>query len=108
MRSLAAALVAALAMLAGTMSPTQPLLPPPPPALTAPQIGGSISNSATCDAPQLAYLIGHMKSEIPVPVIPSKRRVSCDSCPMTQDYRPDRTNILFDANTGVITAVTCG
>lgn len=108
MRPLAGLLVAALALPIGTEAPNRSLIEPPPPAASAPAIGGAISPPSSCDAPQLAYLVGHMKSEIPVPVIPSKRRVACDSCPVTQDYRPDRTNILFDANTGVITSVTCG
>jgi hypothetical protein len=107
-KALAGVLVAGLAMLAGTEAPNTPLLTPRPPALNTPAIGGAIPPPSTCEAPSLAYLVGHMKSEIPVPVYPAKRRVICDSCEMTQDFRPDRTNILFDANTGVITAVTCG
>lgn len=108
MRPLAGLMVAALALTVGAESPNRPLLGPPPPAANAPAIGGAISPPSSCDAPSLAYLVGHMKSEIPVPVIPSRRRVACDSCPVTQDYRPERTTILFDANTGVITSVTCG
>ena len=108
MRPLAGALVAALVLLTAAEPPNRSLVAPPPPAVNTPSSGGALSPPSSCDAPALAYLIGHMKSEIPVPVIPSKRRVACDSCPVTQDYRPDRTNILFDANTGVITSVTCG
>ncbi len=108
MRLLVGVLIAGLAMLAGTEAPNTSLLAPRPPAVNAPAIGSAISPAATCDAPLLAYLVGHMKSEIPVPVYPARRRVICDSCEMTQDFRPDRTNILFDANTGVITSVTCG
>ena len=108
MRPLAGALGAALVLLTAAEPPNRSLVAPPPPAVNTPSIGGALSPPSSCDAPALAYLVGHMKSEIPVPVIPSKRRVACDSCPVTQDYRPDRTNILFDANTGVITSVTCG
>ncbi len=104
MRPLAGACVAALALLVGTQAPNAPLLAPPPPAVNAP----AVAPPSTCDAPSLAYLVGHMKSEIPVPVFPAKRRVICDSCEISQDFRPERTNILFDANTGVITQVTCG
>jgi hypothetical protein len=27
---------------------------------------------------------------------------------VTQDYQPDRTDILFDAQTGLITEIKCG
>ncbi|MDR3512557.1 MAG: peptidase inhibitor I78, partial [Caulobacteraceae bacterium] len=77
---------------------------PPSPAQTPP----AGPTSPRCEAAALAYLIGRPKSEIPVPVDPSHRRVACATCPVSQDYRPDRTDILYDANTGLITAVTCG
>jgi len=48
------------------------------------------------------------KSEIPAPVNPSHRRVVCATCPAAQEYRPDRTDFLFDETTGLITAVTRG
>jgi hypothetical protein len=63
---------------------------------------------STCEAPSLAYLIGKPRTNIPVPVDPSKRRVSCTTCPVTEDYRPERTDILFDQTTGLVTAVKCG
>jgi hypothetical protein len=61
-----------------------------------------------CDAPDLAYLVGHRRTDIPVPVDPSRRRVSCTTCPGADSYRPDRTDILFNADNGIITAVKCG
>jgi hypothetical protein len=61
-----------------------------------------------CDAPSLVYLIGHPRTQIPVPADLSKRRVTCTSCPASEDHRPDRTDILFDARTGLVTDVTCG
>ncbi len=63
---------------------------------------------STCEAPSLTYLIGKPRTNIPVPVDPSKRRVSCTTCPVTEDYRPERTDILFDQTTGLVTAVKCG
>ena len=77
------------------MSPTVPVTRPAP-------------MPSQCDAPDLTYLIGHPRTDIPVPVDPSRRRVSCTTCPVTEEYRPDRTDILFNADTGVITAVKCG
>jgi hypothetical protein len=43
-----------------------------------------------------------------VPVYPSLRRVYCSTCLVTQDYLPGRTDIVFDTETGIITAVKCG
>ena len=76
---------------------------PPPPIVSPPAASGQ-----QCDAPSLAYLIGHPKSDIPVPIDPSRRRVYCSSCFVTEDYRPDRTDIVYDDQTGLVTAVKCG
>lgn len=62
----------------------------------------------TCQAAALQYLVGKNKAEAPAPVDPSKRRVTCSSCAITMDYRPDRLDIVFDKDTGTITAVKCG
>ena len=43
-----------------------------------------------------------------MPVDPTKRRVTCTTCPVTTDYSPERLNILFDAETGIIKEVKCG
>ncbi len=61
-----------------------------------------------CDAPSLAYLVGHKRTDIPVPADLSRRRVACTTCPGSEDHQPLRTDILFDARTGLVTAVTCG
>jgi len=71
-----------------------PFLPPPPPD--------------TCGARELRYLIGKPRNEIPVPINPGGRRVTCTTCPMTMDFNPARLNILFDADTGIIREVKCG
>lgn len=75
-------------------APTLVLPPPSPPD--------------ACGARDLQWLVGQPKSRIPVPTDPSKRRVACTTCPVTMDYRPDRLNIFFDAETGVIKEVKCG
>lgn len=61
-----------------------------------------------CGATELAYLVGKPKSQIPVPVDPSSRRVACTTCPVTMDFNPRRVNIFFDSETGVIKEVKCG
>ncbi|HEX7761946.1 MAG TPA: peptidase inhibitor I78, partial [Caulobacteraceae bacterium] len=61
-----------------------------------------------CGAGGLQYLVGHAKTEIPIPLRPDMRRVVCTTCPMTQDYVPGRQTVLFDAATGAVTAIKCG
>jgi hypothetical protein len=80
----------------------QPVQPAPYAAPAAP------IQSPRCEAADLAWLVGKPRTAIPVPVDPTNRRVSCTTCPVTQDYLPERTDILFDAQTGLITAVKCG
>ena len=90
---------------AATPSPTptpQAYAPPspPPPARSRP--------ADACGASALAYLVGRPRTEIPVPTDPSRRRVTCTTCPVTQDVRPDRQTITYDAATGRVVGVTCG
>ncbi len=59
-------------------------------------------------AKALAWLVGKPRTEIPIPNDPRKRRVTCTSCPVTMDYRADRLNILFNADTAVVQEVKCG
>ena len=62
----------------------------------------------TCGVAALAGLIGRPRTEIPVPVALSRRRVACTACPVAPDVRLDRLNILYDARTGLVTKITCG
>jgi hypothetical protein len=61
-----------------------------------------------CGAAALQYLVGRPRTEIPVPLQPSTRRVVCSSCVITRDYRPDRQTIVFDSDSGLIKSVACG
>ncbi|HLI66302.1 MAG TPA: hypothetical protein VKU90_08040 [Caulobacteraceae bacterium] len=100
--------ILALALVAGGASSQTPLSasatdqPPPAPPPPAP------AADATCDASTLLWLIGKPRTAIPVPVQPATRRVYCSTCMVTQDYVPGRTDIVFDAETGLVTAVKCG
>lgn len=85
-----------------------PAPPPPPPKVEAPAPMPAEEPKDACGAKPLHYLVGRSKSDIPVPVDPSKRRVTCTACAMTMDYHPDRLNILFDLDTGIITELKCG
>lgn len=97
----------------GLPSAPQPYVPParqtPPPAprpVPAPAYK-PVSND-TCGAAALQYLIGKPRTEIPVPLQPSQRRVVCSTCVTTQEFRADRQTIVFDSDTGLITSVKCG
>lgn len=61
-----------------------------------------------CGAQELQHLIGQPRTEIPVPVNVVARRVSCTTCPLTDDHSPFRLNILYDQQTGIIEQVRCG
>jgi hypothetical protein len=74
----------------------------------APEPEPTASSGDTCGAAALSHLVGKNKRDIPVPVDPSRRRVACTTCPVTEDLRPWRLNIFYDQKTGVITEVRCG
>jgi hypothetical protein len=125
-RALQAAAIAVLAAGCGATSPgpdqgasvtlagTLHYPPASPPAQTSGQwlieaaLRAAPKPKLLCDAPALAYLVGRPRTQIPVAADLSKRRVTCTSCPASEDHRPDRTDILFNAKTGLITDVTCG
>lgn len=69
--------------------------PPPPPV-------------DQCGATPLQHLVGQPRTEIPVPVDVTSRRVTCTECPLTEDYSAGRLNILFNRDTGLIERIYCG
>lgn len=76
--------------------------PPPPIATPIPQ------PKDACGAAELQGLVGHPRTEIPVPLHPENQRVACTTCPVTQDFRPERLNFFFDAQSGAIRQIRCG
>ena len=113
MRVRAYGVLAALAILTldGCASPA--VAPPSPPpvaaALVAPQPApiAPAPPPDPCGAAELAGLVGQLRSDIPISVDLTRRRVVCSTCPMTQDVRADRQTILYDASTNRVTAVQC-
>jgi len=110
-------LIAAAVTLPGcsVAKPIGPIIDTPSPVANAPVTSAPApaaapikSSAGTCDAANLAWLVGRSRNEIPVPVDPARRRVACTRCPVTDDYRPDRTDIRYDAVTGLVTSVKCG
>jgi len=61
-----------------------------------------------CRAGDLQWLVGKPRTEIPVPVDVVSRRVTCTTCPVTQDYSPYRLNIFFNDQTENVEQVRCG
>lgn len=61
-----------------------------------------------CGAADLQSLVGQPRTEIPVPVEVTSRRVACTTCPLTEDYSPSRLNILYNRETGLVERVYCG
>ena len=111
MKRLAIAAVLALAACAPQEGPREGgvynAAPPPVAAIPVP-VPADTGPRDACGAYELQHLVGRHRSEIPVPVEPSKRRVACTTCPVTMDFRADRLNIFFDADTGLIKEVKCG
>ena len=83
-----------------------PIAPKPAPVAQTPIPQGPPPDQ--CGAYELTNLVGKLKTEIPVPVDPGRRRVYCSTCMVTMDYDPTRLNIVFDVQTGLITQVKCG
>lgn len=61
-----------------------------------------------CRAADYQNLIGRNRSEIPERPAGATWRVTCSTCAVTMDWRPDRLNIVYDQETGVIREVKCG
>jgi hypothetical protein len=86
--------------------PMAPAPPPPPRMLTPPPPPAPPRDA--CGAEPLQSLIGRPRTEIPVPVFPSRRRVVCSTCVTTQDYIASRLTIIYDSNSGLVKSVRCG
>jgi hypothetical protein len=85
-----------------------PAAPAPPPVITAPPPPRPAPPRDSCGAAPLQYLVGRPRTEIPVPVDPSRRRVVCSTCTITQDFVTSRLTITYDSSTGLVKSVRCG
>ena len=94
-----------------TALPPKAAAAPPPAATSAPEAPAPATPAApadTCGAAELAYLVGKPRTEIPIPVDLTRRRVVCSTCPVTQEVRPERQTITYDSGTNLVTKVACG
>lgn len=87
---------------------TQPA-PAPTPITTTAKLPPTVTAALdTCGAADLQHLVGRPRTEVPVPIRPEHHRVSCTTCPVATDVDKTRLNFLYDAATGLISAVRCG
>jgi hypothetical protein len=103
LRGLAFAGMAAVVAACGGASTT-----PPEPAVPAVEAPVPSPRPDRCGATEHQWLVGEPRTSIPVPVDVSHRRVTCTTCPMTEDYSENRLNILYDRENGLVERVFCG
>lgn len=91
MRLIAAA--SAALVLVGACAPVTPAVDP--------------AASQRCDAADAQSLIGSHVGAVDF-AAGANVRIVCTTCPTTRDLRPDRLNLRFDQETGIIKSVDCG
>jgi len=111
-------LAASALLLAACAGPAYPVAnpapsspPTAPPAAVArleTPIPRPAETARECGAAALQGLVGRPRTEIPVPLNPSRQRVACTTCPAADNVDPGRLNFLFDAQTGLIREIRCG
>jgi hypothetical protein len=101
-----------LLALAGCETPVAD--PPAPRAVEEAQMSQPVGAPAVnptadlCRAGEMQWLVGKPKTDIPVPVDVVSRRVTCTTCPVTEDFSPYRLNFFFNERTDIIEQVRCG
>lgn len=63
--------------------------------------------SGQCNAEDARSLIGSHVGAVTF-ASDAEVRIVCTTCPTTKDLRPDRLNVRFDQQTGIIQSVDCG
>lgn len=99
MRTMFAAVLAAIAMAACAPKDEGAEMPPPP---------GLAETGDECGAAQYQSLIGKKKADIPAKPAGANWRVACSTCPVTMDYNASRLNIFYNEKTEIIETVKCG
>jgi len=73
----------------------------------APMPEGGVASPQQCDADAARSLIGQNVAAVSFPA-DANVRVVCTTCPTTKDLRPNRLNVRFDQETGIIQQIDCG
>jgi len=97
--------LAALALLATACAPPVSDTPKGDPYEAGPQTREEATAQDTCGAAGYRGMIGTPLAAATFPATPNIRVIQPDSA-VTEDFRPDRLNVIVDAN-GVITALEC-
>ena len=98
-----------MALMATLSACSTPPTPAPTPVAIAAKPAPTVAEALdTCGAAELQHLVGRPRAEVPVPIRPEHHRVSCTTCPVATDADETRLNFIFDAATGLISAVRCG
>lgn len=106
---LGATLVGALLVASCSSSPSPAPLPAPETPVAPPPVAIAPAQPRDqCGMDEARAFVGKNRTDLPAALDPSRWRVACTTCPVTMDFRPDRLNILFDADTGVVKEVKCG
>ena len=98
-----------MVLMAALSACSTPPTPAPRPAATTAKLPPTVAAALdTCGAAELQHLVGRPRAEVPVPIRPEHHRVTCATCPVATDADETRLNFIFDAATGLISAVRCG
>ncbi|NBB51613.1 hemolysin [Rhizobium sp. CRIBSB] len=73
----------------------------------APVVSAPVAVPAQCKAQAAQSLVGSHIGAVDF-AQGANVRIVCTTCPTTRDYRPDRLNVRFDEQTGIIERVDCG
>ncbi len=95
----------ALSLFAAACAPAETPPPEQPPEAAMPQTREEATAQDTCGASAYRSLVGANIAAVTLPADSNIRVVQPDSV-ITQDFRPDRINIITDAN-GVMTSLEC-
>jgi hypothetical protein len=101
MRKVLASL-AALALVACAQQPS----PSAPPNPGAPQTIDQANAQDACGASAFAHLVGAPASAIDRTRLPQQTRILAPDTPVTDDFHPQRLNILVGAD-GTVTSLAC-
>lgn len=62
----------------------------------------------SCARSEWTPYVGRPRTELPTPSDPRRVRIHSTTDAVTMDYREDRVNVVWDADTGRVVEVRCG
>jgi hypothetical protein len=98
--------LAVLAASACTQATTPPGTPAEQPAAAGPQTAEEATAQDACGASRFGHLIGVLASEIDQGALPEGTRVITPDMMVTQDFRPERLNVITGTD-GRVSSLSC-